>query len=64
MNAESILSALYAVLVVIGLVLLFVAVASGDIIAAVVGVGAVMLGVLGLEAREIDKSITQSREVK
>lgn len=60
MNATSTLYVLYTTLAVMGVALL---VLSTDVTDTVVGIGAAILGILGLEVRSIDESITKSREV-
>ena len=64
MNSDSILSAHYVVLAILGAVLLVLSVVMDDTIGAVVGIGALIIGVLGLEAQDILKKVAKSREVK
>ena len=52
---------MYAVVSVSGLALLLVAAVMGDIIGSVLGMGAVILGVLGLEAQYTNGLIIKSR---
>ncbi len=64
MKAESILTALYAILAVFGIVLAYSSSGVDEVIEVVVGMGAVILGVLGLEAREIADALRESQEAK
>ena len=64
MKAESILTALYAILAVFGIVLVYLSTGGDEVIEVVVGMGAVILGVLGLEVREIAGALRESQEVK
>lgn len=64
MKAESILTTLFAILAVFGIVLVYLSAGGDEVIEVVVGMGAVILGVLGLEAREIAGALRESQEVK
>jgi membrane-bound ClpP family serine protease len=64
MNLDSILYVQYVVLAILGVVVLVLSVVMGDTIGAVVGIGALTIGTLGLEAQDILKKVVESREVK
>ena len=64
MKVASIQSILYAILSVIGFVLLVASVVADDTVGVILGIGSVILGVLGLESPPIQKNTTESREVR
>lgn len=64
LKAASILCVLYATASVIGLVLLVLSVDTDNTTDVVIGTGALVLGVLGVEAQSIITSIEKSREVR
>jgi hypothetical protein len=64
MNLDSILSVQYVVLAILGTVVLVLSVVMDDTIGTVVGIGALAIGSLGLEAQDILKKVAKSREVK
>lgn len=63
MKTDSMLCVLFTTLMFTGVVLLYLS-GEDDLIGVVVGMGAVILGVLGLEAQSIQQSITELREAK
>ena len=64
LKATSILCVLYAALSVIGLVLLVLSADTDNITDVVIGTGALILGVLGVETQSIINAIEKSREVR
>ena len=64
MKVASIQSILYAILSVIGFVLLVASVVTDDTVGVILGTGSVILGALGLELQPIQKNTTESREVR
>ena len=64
MKATTLIIPLYLTLSAFSLVLLVVSDMADDTIDVCIGMGGVILGVLGLEAQAIQKSIKESREVR